>query len=121
MIRDIVPWGRLTRGGTNIPPSWRVIRRPLTANSVTHPVGAIIASDLFDAWIARTRLRQFYQARLLEPEVAPAGTRQAARQQPRPQPEPEMAMASSIVSEGLGELPEVGAGTVKRERARRVR
>ncbi len=84
-IRDLIPWSQLTRNG--VPDQFRIIRRPLTVGEVTFPVGTTVDSvGLFLPAVARLRLRQFYQQRLIEPVSAPKGSRQAHRPNPNPNP-----------------------------------
>lgn len=64
MIHQLVPWFQLTR--TGIPPL-KVARRPLVVGEVTIPVGATLDPEIFPLQIRTQRLRQFYEARRLEP------------------------------------------------------
>ncbi|HEY1898130.1 MAG TPA: hypothetical protein VGG62_17755 [Terracidiphilus sp.] len=72
MIHSLMPWHTLTRDG--IPPL-KVARRPFEIGEVTVPVGETLNPELFPLDIRGTRLRQFYEQRLLEP-VDPQRTMQ---------------------------------------------
>ena len=78
MIRELLPWRTLTRMGI---PALKVARRPLVIGEVTIPVGTAFNPELFPLQIRAERLRQFYEARLLEPVDAPTDSRQFYREQ----------------------------------------
>jgi hypothetical protein len=78
-IKDMISWNKLTRSGLNIPAEFRVIRRPIETLGRRFEVGEILPPDAFSPPILKLRLRQFYESRLIEPAVAPAGTRQSVR------------------------------------------
>jgi hypothetical protein len=84
MIRNLIPWTELTRTGI---PALKVCRRPMVLGEVTIAVGEALDPEVFPLQIRKQRLRQFYEARLLEP-VNPLPTslqfyreRQLARQE----------------------------------------
>ena len=76
MLRDLIPWTQLTRLSI---PDMQVARRPLTVGEVTLQVGEAVDPSIFRAEVRKARLRQFYNMRLLEPIIAPKGSRQAHR------------------------------------------
>jgi hypothetical protein len=78
MIHQLLPWRTLTRMGI---PALKVARRPLVIGEVTIPVGTAFNPELFPLQIRAERLRQFYEARLLEPVDAPTDSRQFYREQ----------------------------------------
>lgn len=104
MIRDLIPWTQLTR--TGIPPM-KVIRRDLVLGEVVVPVGETLDAELLPPDIRRTRLRQFYEQRLLEPVNAPADSRQFYREQyERMRPGAEtIAPITPVASRILADLP----------------
>ena len=59
----------------------KVIRRPLVLGEVSVPVGQALDPELIPAQIRKTRLRQFYEQRLIEPVDAPTNSRQWYREQ----------------------------------------
>jgi hypothetical protein len=76
MIRALIPWNVLTRDGI---PALKVARRPFAVGEVGEaelPVGALFDPELFPPQIRKTRLRQFYEQRRLEPVDAPKDSRQ---------------------------------------------
>jgi len=78
MIHQLLPWRTLTRMGI---PALKVARRPLVIGEITIPVGTAFNPELFPLQIRAERLRQFYEARLLEPVDAPTDSRQFYREQ----------------------------------------
>jgi hypothetical protein len=76
LLRSLVPWLRLTRSGI---PEMRVARRALVTSGVEIAVGDILPVN---ALCHRSRIRQLYEQRLLEPVVASVGGRQSARVMP---------------------------------------
>jgi len=94
VTRDLIPFTQLTRFGV---PDFRVTRRALTLGEVTLAVGTQLNPDLIPAAIRLTRLRQFYEQRLLEPVVAPKGTRQAHRASPPASAPPVLAVSSQPI------------------------
>ena len=81
MIRSLVPYHELTRGltfGASDFPQFRVCRTPLSTQDITVGVGEVVPADLF----GRTRLRQLYEQRRIEPAIAPRNTKQAMRATP---------------------------------------
>ena len=98
MLHDLLTWNKLTRGGTNVPPEFRVVRRPLEVGGTVFAVGATLPDIAFPAAIRRARMRQFYEQRRIEPAIAPPHTRQAHRVPvaatvtPAPKPTPSSAI-----------------------------
>jgi hypothetical protein len=64
MIHQLTPWFQLIRTGI---PALKVARLPLVVGEVTVPVGQTLDPELFPHQIRIQRLRQFYEARRLEP------------------------------------------------------
>ncbi len=75
MVRSLIPFTQLTR--TGVMPQFRVCRLPLVTQGVELSVGEVVAPDTFRD---RTRFRQLYEQRRIEPVVAPKDSRQAARE-----------------------------------------
>ena len=78
MIHELVPWNVLTRTGI---PALKVARRPMKLGEATVQVGETLDPELFPLQIRKERLRQFYEARLLEPVNPPVNSRQFYREQ----------------------------------------
>jgi hypothetical protein len=75
MIHALVPFVQLTRFG--VPPEFRVCRLPLLISSQEIAVGEVVATDSI---ANRSRVRQLYEQRRIEP-LTPAKTRaQAAKE-----------------------------------------
>jgi hypothetical protein len=70
----MVPWSQLTRTGV---PQFLVSRRPLLVEGQTFEVGVLIPPNLF---CTRTRLRQMYEQRRIEPVEAPKRTVRAVNE-----------------------------------------
>lgn len=95
IIRELIPWGVLTRAG--IPPL-KVARRPMVLGPVIVPVGETLDPELFPLQIRKSRLRQFYEQRLLEPLDPPRDSRQFYRDQLAENITPISPVASQIVA-----------------------
>jgi hypothetical protein len=95
MIRNLIPWTQLTRLSI---PDMQVARRPLTIGEVTLQVGDHLTPSLFSPSVRRARLRQYYEQRLLEPSIAPKGSRQAHRPTSGPSPSSAPLASAPMVS-----------------------
>ena len=73
ITRSLISWPQLTRTGT---PQFLVCRRPLLLSGQEFAVGTNLP---FDAVNNRSRLRQLYEQRRIEPVVAPPNSKQAHR------------------------------------------
>lgn len=111
MIHELIPWRTLTRA--SIPPL-KVVRRPLVLGEVTIPVGATLDPEVLPPQVRKERLRQFYEARLLEPVDAPTNSRQFYREQlERSQGlEPPIAPITPVAAAIVAGLPSVDAPPV---------
>lgn len=74
ITRSLIPWTQFIRQG--VPSQFRVTRHPLLLNGVEVCPGEIVTPDVF---LNRSRLRQMYEQRKIEPVVAPKGSVQATR------------------------------------------
>lgn len=74
ITRSLIPWTQLIRQG--VPDQFRVTRHTLTLNGREVLPGAIVVPSDF---LNRSRLRQMYEQRKIEPVVAPVGSVQAVR------------------------------------------
>lgn len=74
ITRSLIPWTQLIRQG--VPDQFRVMRHALTLNGREVLPGEIVVPSDF---LNRSRLRQMYEQRKIEPVVAPVGSVQAAR------------------------------------------
>ena len=73
MIHSLISWPQLTRTGT---PQFRVCRRALTMSGREFAIGTSLPVD---AVHNRSRLRQLYEQRRIEPVIAPPNSKQAHR------------------------------------------
>lgn len=73
ITRSLISWPQLTRTGT---PQFLVCRRPLLLSGQEFSVGTHVPHDIVHN---RSRLRQLYEQRRIEPVVAPPNSRQAHR------------------------------------------
>ena len=77
MIHELVPWSQLTRTGI---PALKVSRRAIMVGEITVQIGETLNPELFPPQIRMERLRQFYEARRLEPVDAPPNSQQLHRE-----------------------------------------
>lgn len=73
MIRSLIPWTQLTRHGV---PDFTVIRRAMLVHGVEVAIGSAVPAEITGH---RSRLRQLYEQRKIEPTIAPVGSKQAHR------------------------------------------
>ena len=71
-----------------------VARRPLTVNGSVVAVGSPLDLTVF----IKSRIRQMYEQRLIEPAVAPKGSRQMGRQSIKPVPQMSAAMSTGAAA-----------------------
>jgi hypothetical protein len=87
MLSRLKPWPQLTRHGI---PAMRVSRRSLTVtvdgHSLTLKVGDTFDPTVFPLSVRRTRLRQYYESRLLAPVIDDAYDARTARERRHSQP-----------------------------------
>ena len=73
ITRSLISWPQLTRTGT---PQFLVCRRPLLLSVQEFSVGTHVPHDIVHN---RSRLRQLYEQRRIEPVIAPPNSKQAHR------------------------------------------
>ena len=96
---NLIPWPKLVRGGV---PEFRIARQPLTLNGTTYQQGEMVPHSAFRD---RTRLRQMYEQRRIEPAQPVPGMRNRPLAIRRViQPEPETDIRAGVGGEAVPEI-----------------